>query len=263
LVGAKLKKMKKYVCGGRWLAALILILIASNLMTYYIAVSRSEDKNPAGGYHPLGDKIGREKARGEDSQIGIPNRRDLSSKESTPRDKFFAPEKASAPPPFVTVDGSGRLTSAAAEAIGLTSQERVKVQGVFDEIWKELGGELRNRAVENEARSSEKDGRVAYIIPALPDRGSALLSKLNDNLEKEVGSDRARVLASSLNPNRMFGGFGQYDTELEMTRLENSNAVQVHFVYKSPTNGLNLASGDYTLDSFKSTYGNLFEMPDN
>jgi hypothetical protein len=254
--------MKKSFFGGRWLAALILIVVASNVMTYYIAVSHREEGNPAGSYQPLGNKVGREKAWHEDSQIGSKNRRDPSSKESTPRDKFFAPEKASAPPPFATVDGSGRLTSAAAEAIGLSSQERVKVQGVFDEIWKELGGELRNHAVEDKSKSSEKDGRVAYIIPALPDRGSALLSKLHDNLEKEVGLDRARVLANSLNPNRMFGGFGQYDTELEMTRLENSDAVRVHFVYKSPTEGLNLASGDYSLDSFKSTYGNLFEMPD-
>ncbi len=159
------------------------------------------------------------------------------------------------------VSAGGLLTSGAAEAAGIDSNERAEVQREIDKSWDQYEISTARRTVMNSNLSDADKGISVFDIPALKDRGAGIRSDLSRRLESLVGIDRTKVLMDSLANTEAFGGLGSYDVRIRFLPADPDRGIAletVEYVATDPESGTRAESASMTLDRFKQLYGDAF-----
>jgi hypothetical protein len=163
---------------------------------------------------------------------------------------------ANDPVPYDTIGQAGRLTTAAAEAAGLSSGERTQVEKIFLNAWNLASDRFATDATLDEARSNANEGFYVYQIRALPDRGSAGLHEFQKNLDSAIGEDRRKTLMMGLNKYDYFGGFGALDIEIEFSKSNQSYTYK----YLNPQTGRPTRFGTSAIEEFPHQFGDTFDL---
>lgn len=159
-----------------------------------------------------------------------------------------------------SIEVSGRVTSAAAEAFGFTDEERKEVDRAVAISFAKLRNLVAERAVFDEVRSSSEEGLEVYSIPALPDRGEGLFNELKDDLIKILGPSRGREFCQSFDRGGAFSGFGSLDTTVKFHVPPSPEAPEdmVEMIARNPDNGNPVASWVAPFEDFQERYGQVF-----
>jgi len=157
---------------------------------------------------------------------------------------------------FDFVDADGTVTAEALEHAGVARNQRGAIQTVIDNLWKTMEGSMRNRMI----RNPDKEGS-SYLIPADRERGDALLSGLEQDLERLVGSASARILRSGLHSTSKFGWFGKFDVEVDVLPPQSDSMAggknRVHYRCLDPNTGTVIRQGrpEVGSESLKPMFG--------
>ncbi|MEI7909670.1 MAG: hypothetical protein WCK77_08555 [Verrucomicrobiota bacterium] len=163
--------------------------------------------------------------------------------------------------PLVSV--GGLLTTGAAKAAGIDSNERVKVQAEIDKTWDDFEVSTSRRAVLNTKLSDAAKGVAVFDLPADEDRGAGIRADLSKRLEGLVGKDRMRILMDSLANTDAFGGLGSFDVRLRFLPPDPDQGTDletVEYIATDPVSGKRTESATMTLDMFKQLYGGAFVL---
>jgi len=167
------------------------------------------------------------------------------------------------------VDESGELSAGAAEAAGLSEDERERAQEAIDYLWKSARESVASRVVEDVEAMDADNGVRVYKIPAAEDRGKGLLEDLKIKLSGAVGEKKAATLYHSLNTTGPFGGFGRFDVSVEFhypeagsDGLPTSGEPKVRYSYIGPSSrGLD-SSGEISVEKFQEKFGGAIVVPE-
>ena len=123
---------------------------------------------------------------------------------------------------------SWRITTGAAEAAGITDEERAKAQAVVDRMKREMEESVKERLVPDEAVSDPSKDIRAYKLCALPDRGAGFLGRYKNELRSAVGDGKGDILYGALRTDVAFGAYGQYDVDLKFYPSSRASAAGKH-----------------------------------
>jgi hypothetical protein len=151
---------------------------------------------------------------------------------------------------------SGKLTTAAVEALGMTKDERNQVQSALNTLRSSAQKAVAERAELDNDASDLENGKTVYSIPAAPDRGQSLLDAFKLGMIDSLGQDRGTRLFKAFDPRTQFGGFGRYDVVLEFQ--DDGNEGRVKWKYYSPTSGDTASSAEMIFEAFEEYFGGSF-----
>ena len=155
-----------------------------------------------------------------------------------------------------------RITTGAAEAAGLTDEERAKAQEVVDRMKREMEDSVKERLVPDEAASDPSKDILAYKISALPDRGADFLHRYKTGFQAAVGEKKGAMLYGALETSIPFGGFGQYDLDLKFYPSSRSDAAGKHdleWVTRDPVTKAALWTSGAVNEVVDRFWGNAFK----
>ena len=249
-------------------AAVLLLLVVSNLITFWLTSrhapqSTGDQINPAIStrYVAKLNKLRRPPSIGSSfNEIGSPKPKE---RQLEARSYFFDPQHADQPPKLAVLNSTGRVTTGAAEAVGLSPEERIGVQKAFNAVFAKAESDFVSRAVYDESASKPDSGIYVFDVPATQDRGASLLLELHDQLEQLLGSSRAETLCRALDPEQLRGGLGRSDMRCELytpkSKIGGGETV-VHYQLANPETGTVHTKAETTLETFKERFGDVFSF---
>lgn len=161
---------------------------------------------------------------------------------------------------------TGRLTTGAAEQLGLSQEQVHRVNDLVAKNNKAFEAALGQRSKLNENESVPEKQVTVYDIAALEDRGQQLLDKFKGELIGELGSEAGKKLhqmfMDSPGAKEMYGGYGRYDTKVKFSPVDQSDEAEIsaHYVYTDPQTGKWVLRSEATLDSFQEKFGSTFSF---
>lgn len=109
-------------------------------------------------------------------------------------------------PSFILFDRNGLVTSQGADAIGLSSDDRLLVQRAMSEFSGKIAGVMKNKIQKDDELSS--DGVDAYRIPPFEIEAETHFGYFLDFLTEGLGGDRAWAIAKAVPVEQLAGGLG-------------------------------------------------------
>jgi len=164
--------------------------------------------------------------------------------------------------PYYLVGGNGRLTTGAAEAAGLSEEERRSVQSLVDAVSAAAEEDFLSRMVHEPARSDPEKGVTSYHIAASPDRGEKILGDFRSAMSAAIGPDRAAMLVRSFDVGSCVVGMGRKDVSLEVkVPLPGEGGITlIRYELADPESGRIGSSGESSIQPFKRRFGNILNF---
>jgi hypothetical protein len=237
-------------------AVLALILVATNIASFYVGKMASQtesEQTEIANHHPKPSErrqIGNGRGQVSDRSRFSPDERNELVTSDAPRLKSSS------------ISSSGRLTSEAAKAFGMTTEEKHHVDQAIGKAFRTLTKSIAERAVLDEARSDEANGVTAYVIPAMEDGGEALRNSLKADLQRVLGNQRGDNFFTNFNYSDTFNAFGACDSSLEITEEQEPIYIGqppiVGMYNRDPKSGETVWSYASNFDVFKEKFGESF-----
>lgn len=164
--------------------------------------------------------------------------------------------------PFISP--SGQITTATAEMMELTPEERESVENFLGSAWEESAKLVADRAKLDKNRSDPENNEYFFKVPAEGDRGAARLDNLKQGLVEILGGERGKTLYEGFSPESTLGGFGSYDTAIKFKLPEDEQQGQqrawVDVYDADPETGKPKGSRGMLFSEFETLYGKVFEF---
>ena len=248
-------------------AAVLLLLATSNFATFWIASGRgnrtTSEQNPSVTPTRYMAKLNSpERFPGVKASFNKVSASELPEREREARSYFFNPQ-AGEPPKFAGLNESGRITTRAAEVIGLSREERTDVQNAFNAIFAKAESDFVSRAVYDESASKPDSGIYVFDVPATQDRGASLLLELHQRLYELLGDSRAESLCREIDPEQLRGGLGRRDMRCQIYTPDSKvggGGTVVHYQLTNAEIGAMDTTAEMTLEAFKERFGDVFSF---
>ena len=147
-----------------------------------------------------------------------------------PADSFNAPgtiprqgartvsSKASAPQPPSDeglLGDTGRITTGAAEAAGLSEEERAKAQAIVDDFTTEMEASVKARMTVNSETTDDAKKTHGYKIKSLSEQErKEYFARYKMQLQLAVGDTKGTALFQKLDKQALYGSYGRYDVDV-------------------------------------------------
>jgi hypothetical protein len=115
---------------------------------------------------------------------------------------------------FNLIGSDGLVNRIALDEAGLTDDQYLEVQRIWDDFVNNVEGLVADNAVKNLLLSDDETGEIVYDIRPFADEGWASLESLEQHFSSQFGSESAKVLMSGVDFQN-FGGFGKYETQVK------------------------------------------------
>jgi hypothetical protein len=199
-------------------------------------------------------------SRGTSSSAGQGGQVDSASP-ARPSNKTGKPAKREyAETPALLGDG-WRITTGAAEAAGLTDEERSKAQAVVDGMKREMEESVKERMIPDEAASDPSKDIRGFRISALPDRGVDFRTRYKNGLRTAVGEEKGDMLYGAL-AKGSFGGYGKYDVDLKFYPSSRTGAAGSHdleWTHRDPDTKKALGTSGVANEHLDRFWGDVFK----
>ena len=249
-------------------ATFLLLLTISNWVTFRVTSRRTHktasDQFTSGTPMRYMAKLNSpEKLPGIRASLNEVSASKLQDREREARSYFFNPQKADHPPKVAVLSTTGRVTTGAAEAFGLSQQERTDVQNAFNAIFAKAESDFVSRAVYDESASKPDSGIYVFDVPATQDRGASLLLELHQRLHELLGDSRTETLCRAIDPEQLRGGLGRSDMRCEIYTPESKvggGGTVMHYQLSDAETGAVNTTAEMTLGAFKERFGDVFSF---
>ena len=165
-------------------------------------------------------------------------------------------------PKLSLLTGNHRITTGAAEAAGLTPEERIAAQRSIDASLRRIEKWVGENAKPDEQQSQPESHISIYDIKARPDRGASLREEIKMELVAAVGQTKGETLFEALDTTIDYGGYGRYDARVKFypNPSRQSDEIVSETVYTNPDTGAVTLRTSAVLSSFKQRWGDSFEF---
>lgn len=248
-----------------WASVTLLLGYGSWVMASRTIPGRSPSTELTRSACALSDKLLREEPSSDGPVAGYQRRIQKLQKEAARLKAVLSQEEkgdsVSAPSVFER-EIIGMLTASAGEKLQLDPGQTEQVNQRFQELNRAAGKALASSAVLNESESDPDQNLFVYDIPALPDRGEALLQSLKEQMAKDLGvaaSSRVHKSFIDSEPAReLYGGYGRYDLKITVQHSRIPGETKFGLTGYDPVNGSRrLVSGSQTESDFRKNFGDI------
>jgi hypothetical protein len=115
------------------------------------------------------------------------------------------------PRPVVRLMEAGTITDEAARFLELSESERILTQEAIDKHFARM-----RKIIAPTVETSISDSSTCFFIPALQDRGKLQIEEFQNDLAAILREERTKKLMLALPVTNYFGGFGQFDSYIEV-----------------------------------------------
>ncbi len=145
-------------------------------------------------------------------------------------------------PNYELVEPDGKVSRLALERSGIDLERLPALQKIIDRFWRD-----ETRSMEQRRRPDLYKGGNNYVIPSEPGRCAARIEALRRDVADLLGPEDAAKLLLALHPLTLFGCFGEFEVEYEVTKVD--GRVEVRFENYNAWDGVLNFSGSGSPES--------------
>ncbi len=165
---------------------------------------------------------------------------------------------------YALIGDNGEVTLSALEFAGIDPSRKHEVQGIVDDLWKDVSEHMKTHLVYENEKSNSDRGESVYTIAADRDFSERRLFEFREQLKNAFGKTESEILYDGLGSTNQLGWFGKLDLTIRFAESgpnDTEARTVVEVSGRDPQSGQAVSGGKFVLDrdTLRSQLGSIFD----